>query len=160
MSDLQATATLQHVMAEAKGYAEAREHDYIGTEHMLLAIVASARASVARHILTELGADRTELASAIEGFMQPPAAPWGTTRTRSGIRPHATELPYTSRAGQALQHAIAIADTLEATAMSTGHILAGLLHDAKSPAGAVLTMHGVAYDDAVRILTTSHEREE
>ena len=160
MSNLQPTATLKHVMAEAKGYADAREHECVRTEHILLALLTPKLSGSAREILTTLGTDLTGLTGVAEEIMQPAAAPWGTTRARSGVRPHATELPYSTGAGAALMHAMTLATNMEATAMHTGHMLAGLLHDPKSPAGAGLTLHGVTYDDTVRILTTSPEKED
>ena len=155
MSDVNATETLQYVMAEAKKRAEARGHEYIGTEHILLAITLTSTAGSAHHLLAELGADPAAIETTVESIMQPTAAPWGTTRHRSGVRPAAVELPITRHAGAALQHAITLATSSSSPAMGTSHILAGLLHETKSPAASVLAAPGAGYDAVVRLLPNS-----
>ena len=159
MPEMKSTQALQDVIADAKMHAEQRGHDYLGPAHILLAMITSTRAPSAQHILTQLGADLPAIEATIEQLLQPAAPPWGTTRSRSGVRPHKTELPYTSRAAAALQHAIALATDHGAPAMGTGHMLLGLLHDPRSPAAVALHHHAITHDKALPHLTTDQEPE-
>src|SRR4051794_11424423 len=58
------TPRAQRALEQARREAQSRDHDYLGTEHLLLALLADER-GVAARVLAE-HADRDELRAAIE----------------------------------------------------------------------------------------------
>ena len=108
------TPTARRVLDQAALEARALRHDYVGTEHALLALV-SVDDGVAAEILAGLGVTRERLlaTSCIQ------TAP--DTETPQG------RLPMMPRYKQALEHTRRIADGLEARSADTEHLLAGVV---------------------------------
>jgi Clp amino terminal domain, pathogenicity island component len=115
---------------------EARDlgHDYIGTEHALLAL-ASAECGIASAVLRELGVTRERMLA-----------------TRC-MRADATErspqecLSVMPRLKQALEHGRRIADGLDARLADTEHLLAGIVAVTDSMAVEILRRLGVKVGD-------------
>jgi Clp amino terminal domain, pathogenicity island component len=118
---------------------EARElgHDYIGTEHALLALV-SAEQGVAAEVLAELGVTRERMLA--------------TSCMAPGPHPQQDCLSIMPRYKQALEHSRRIADGLEVRAADTEHLLAGLVSVRDSMAVEILRRLKVSDDDVRRTL--------
>jgi ATP-dependent Clp protease ATP-binding subunit ClpC len=123
--------------ALARAEAEARDlgHDHIGTEHLLLGLVATTGSSTAA-VLDDLGASlaaaRHKVAEAVgrSGAMgAPPEGP----------------LPLTARASRSLSRSRRFAHDRHADEISDGHLLLGVL-DVEGNAGQVLRGLGVDID--------------
>jgi Clp amino terminal domain, pathogenicity island component len=118
---------------------EARElgHDYVGTEHALVALVGT-EGSIAADVLSDLGVSRERILAT--SCMQP--------------RPHKPEppecMPVMPRLKQALEHSRRIADGLAAPVADTEHLLAGILAVPDSMAVEILR-RVKASPEAVRI---------
>ncbi len=108
----------------AREEARRFNHDFIGTEHVLLGLL---NLEEGRKILERLGVDcptiRTEVARLIG-------------RGPAHVVAHA--LPYTPRLRKALRLAAAAAETLKQPGMSLGHVLLGLVLEGDGAAGRVL----------------------
>jgi plasmid maintenance system antidote protein VapI len=120
---------------------EARElgHDYIGTEHALLALVSSGR-GVAAHVLSDLGVVRERMLA---------------TRCMSatpGMQPRQGCLSVMPRYKQALEHSRRIADRLGVHAADTEHLLAGIVAVSDSMAVEILRRLNVSADDVLGAL--------
>ncbi|MBO0728307.1 MAG: hypothetical protein J2P57_03545 [Acidimicrobiaceae bacterium] len=103
-------------------------HDHIGTEHLLLGLVAET-GSVASNVLIAKGAT---LAACREKVLDALAS--RTTRSRHGI---AEELPYTERALRALDRAGRQSLRMGSDIVHTQHVLLSVL-DVEGTAGQVL----------------------
>jgi hypothetical protein len=121
--------------------AEARElgHDYVGTEHALLALV-SARRGVAAEILANLGVTRERMLAT--SCMKPDP---GTASQQDC-------LPVMPRYKQALEHTRRIADGLETREADTEHLLAGIVAVRDSMAVEILRRLKVRGDDILGAL--------
>jgi hypothetical protein len=119
--------------------AEARElgHDYIGTEHALLALV-SAEQGVAAEVLAELGVTRERMLA--------------TSCMAPGPHPEQDCLSIMPRYKQALEHSRRIADGLKVRAADTEHLLAGLVSVRDSMAVEILRRLKISDDDVRRAL--------
>jgi len=129
------TANARKLMVRAREEALRFQHDYIGTEHMLLGAVAS-EGSVARVALTRLGIDIPRLRAAVEERVHP--------GSHDGMR----QLPFSRVAKRALEGSLETAQALGHEHIGTGHVLLGLLLAGKGTAAAVLTELGVTSDTA------------
>ena len=137
------TATARKVMVRARQEALRFQHDYIGTEHMLLGAVAS-EGSVALVALTRLGIDIPRLRAAVEERIHP------------GSHDGMVQLPFSRAAVRALEGSLEAAQALGHEHVGTGHVLLGLLLARKGTAAAVLTELGVT-SDALRPIVLDAE---
>ena len=115
-------------------------HDYIGTEHVLLGLIQSDAGELA-HLLRALGVDPTEIRPRVEQLVQP--APHSSTRRK---------LSFTPRAKRAIELAQQDADFLQQKCIEPEHLLVGLLREQEGVAGQVLFGLGVQLDAAVPCL--------
>jgi ATP-dependent Clp protease ATP-binding subunit ClpA len=151
------TLVVAECMNAAHRNAEELGREYIGTEHVLLAMIEN-EGSTALKVLHELGVDVAALKAGAESLVPPPAAPWGTTRKRSGVHPKKTEVAVTTKMQAAYQEAIASRADFGGT-VGTGQVLVGLF-DAKGPAGALMSHFGIKVEDARQVLRELYERDE
>ena len=108
------TPDVRRTLDSAGQEARALRHDYIGTEHVVLAL-ASAEGGVAAAVLQELGVTRDRiLASSCMG-----PGPTG--------RPLQECLPLMPRLKQALEHSRRVADGLDTRLADNEHLLAGIV---------------------------------
>jgi ATP-dependent Clp protease ATP-binding subunit ClpC len=114
-------------------------HEYLGTEHILLGLVKGAGRGV--EILKDLNVDLWKIRSEIERIIQS-----GSDFPTTGRLP----IPFTPRAKESLENALDEARLLNRKTVSTEHILLGLLRDTQSVANLVLTQSGVKIDDVRR----------
>ena len=124
----------REALMQAREEANRLGHSYVGTEHILLALV-DAPDDEAAAVVTELGLRPNRVRRDVEALV---------AHTRSTRSPD-EELPYTSRAKKALELAMSQARELRQRAVGTGHLLLGLIVEEKGIGAKVLAMHGVSY---------------
>nr|HPI98793.1 Clp protease N-terminal domain-containing protein [Synergistales bacterium] len=106
-------------------------HDVIGTEHILMGLVAEGE-GVAVQVLHNLGLDLEDLKSRIEEKV-------GTKPSK--MRP--VDLPLSPRAKRVLDLAIGEARNMKVNYVGTEHILLGLLAEGEGVAAQVLAFYGI-----------------
>ena len=112
--------------------AAALGHEYVGTEHILLALLHDGH-SAAACLLTKLGSDIGGIEAQIKAIVKP-----GTSTIPAG-----TGRPYTSRAMRVLELAMRCARDDNRAPVGTQHLLLGLVREGKGIAAQVLTQSGV-----------------
>ncbi|MDT8435275.1 MAG: ATP-dependent Clp protease ATP-binding subunit [Gemmatimonadota bacterium] len=130
------TDRVRKVLAMAREEAVRLQHDYVGTEHILLGLLREGE-GVAAEILRNLAADGEELLRLVEENVRP-----GTASTPIG------ELPYTTRAKKVLEYAIQESRELNHSYVGTEHLLLGLLREERGLGAKVLGELGVGKDEA------------
>ncbi len=145
----------RQALARAQGEARAREHGYLGTEHVLLGLLGAERGLAAR-ILSSLGVDRER--------PRPPLAErlmgQGATSPAIAAEPAAStdlDLPLTARTKQALDLAVKEAGKARSMYAETEHLLLGIVRVRDGVAARVLRDLRVD-EDAVRGLVARAER--
>jgi len=128
-----ASRILQTTTEEAARF----NHEYIGTEHILLALLHEGE-GVGTTVLRSLKAEPDRIREVIEGFLK---------KGKVASKP-AHNLPYTTRAKKVLELALDQAKTLEHEYVGSGDLLLGLIVEGKGIAGQVLTHLGVTYENA------------
>ena len=127
------TDRARKVMQLAQGEARRFNHEYIGTEHILLGLVKEG-SGVAAHVLNNLDVDLRKIRLEVEKIVQ--AGPDMITLGK---------LPQTPRARAVIERAVQAAVDLQHSYVGTEHLLLGLIQDGESVAGAVLTMLGLDF---------------
>lgn len=125
------------LMRLAEKEARHVNHEYVGTEHVLLALLRD-QAGVATRILRKLGVDPDDVRAQVEGIVEPGLSP-----------PPAARLPTTPRVKRAIEFAIEEARRLNHKHVAVEHLLLGLLREGEGVAALVLQQWGVRLD-AVR----------
>ena len=132
------TDRVRKVLAMAREEAIRLQHDYVGTEHILLGLIREGE-GVAAAVLTNLSVDLEQVQERVEESVR---------RGKATIA--LGELPYTSRAKKVLEFAMAEARELNHSYVGTEHLLLGLLREEKGIAAEVLGQLGVSLEDARR----------
>jgi ATP-dependent Clp protease ATP-binding subunit ClpA len=115
----------RHVVVSAQEEARELDHNYIGTEHLLLGLLATSD-SVASVSLTALGYSRDEVRGAVEAMI-------GRGKTAPG-----EHLPFTPRAKKVLELSLREALQLKHNYIGTEHILLGLVREGEGVAAQIL----------------------
>ncbi|MEO5590331.1 MAG: Clp protease N-terminal domain-containing protein [Gemmatimonadaceae bacterium] len=135
---------------EAAGIEAARlGHEYIGTEHLLLAALG-AEDGEPPPIFRDLNIDPHRILNLIESVI-PAGAPGNT--------PPGSALPFTTRAGRALDLAMTEAVAMGHDIMSTEHLILGLVLERGGIAAQVLNHAGLT-ERAIRTQMPSAARDE
>ena len=138
------TERARKVLTLAQEEAQRLNHNYIGTEHILLGLVRESE-GVAVKVLTNLGADPDKVRGAVEFIIG------RGERTVSG------EIGLTPRAKRVIELAVDEARRLNHNYIGTEHLLLGLLREAEGAASSVLESLGVNLDktraETLRILS-------
>ncbi|MDQ6768360.1 MAG: hypothetical protein M3Z54_00030 [Gemmatimonadota bacterium] len=121
-------------LIKARQEARARHHEYVGTEHLLLGLLAEEDALVV-DVLENLGSKPIELQSAVEQMI--------TVGQPTG-RPPAPDLPYTPRARVVLDQAISAAHEFGDGYVGIQHLLLGLIREQHSVAARAMTEAGLS----------------
>ena len=130
------TERVRKVLSMARQEAIRLQHDYVGTEHILLGLIREGE-GVAAHVLGNLGVDLDQVHERV------------TESVRQGKATIALgELPYTSPAKKVLEFAMSEARELNHSYVGTEHLLLGLLRESKGIAAQVLNSLGVSVEDA------------
>src|SRR3989339_729685 len=129
------TERAQKVILIAQEEAKRLNHDYVGTEHLLLGLVALGE-GVAAQVLANLGIDLRKLRNEIEKVV-------GTGDNIMLLG----EIPFSPRAKKVLELAVDEAGTMGHYYVGTEHLLLGLLKEEEGIAARVLENLGVKIED-------------
>ena len=124
----------QKVMKLAELEARRFNHEYIGTEHVLLALVKDDSGFTAG-VLKNLGLDPHEVVAKIDATIKPGPCPVVAGR-----------LPVTPPFKRVVEHAIENARNLKHPRVEVPHLLLGLIHDDQTVAAIVLKNSGVTLE--------------
>jgi ATP-dependent Clp protease ATP-binding subunit ClpA len=124
------------VMALANTEAQRFQHQYIGTEHILLGLVKEGR-GVGASVLKQLKVDLRQIRLEVEKLIRPGPDEDATAR-----------LPQTPRAKHVIEYAIEEARMLGHNYVGTEHLLLGLLREQDGVAGRVLKNLGLNLESA------------
>ena len=130
------TDRVRKVLAMAREEAIRLQHDYVGTEHILLGLIREGE-GVAAAVLTNLNVDLDAVHEGVEESVRK-----GKATIALG------ELPYTSRAKKVLEYAMAEAREMNHSYVGTEHLLLGLLREEKGIAAQVLNSMNVSLEEA------------
>jgi len=125
------TERARKVIILAKEEARRFNHDYIGTEHILLGLIREGE-GVAAAVLQKLGVSLENIRLEIEKLVQP-----GPTTQIIG------DIPFTPRAKKALELAAEEARALGHNYIGTEHLLLGLIREGEGIASQVLLNLGL-----------------
>jgi len=120
----------RRVLSLAQEEAQRFNHNYIGTEHILLGIARETEGLAAR-VLGNLGVDLNKVRSAVEFIIG------------RGERPAQGEIGLTPRAKKVVELAVDEARRMSHTYIGTEHVLIGLLREGEGVAAGVLESLGV-----------------
>ena len=120
------TERVRKVMYLAREEAGRLQHDYIGTEHLLLGIVREGE-GIAATVLNNLGLDLDQIRQAVENMV-----------SGSGGTLTIGEIPFTPRAKRVLELAVEEARLLGHNYVGTEHLLLGLIREGEGVAARVL----------------------
>jgi len=130
----QFTDRARKVMALANQQAQRFSHEYIGAEHILLALVVEG-AGVGACVLRNLNVDLDKVVAEVEKHLKRNPDP-----SRSG------KLPQTPEAKKVVLYAIEEARSLGHSHVGTEHVLLGLLRDPETIATQILIQFGLELD--------------
>ncbi|MDT8286540.1 MAG: ATP-dependent Clp protease ATP-binding subunit [Elusimicrobiales bacterium] len=120
------TERAQRVILIAQEEAKRLNHDYVGTEHILLGLIALGE-GVAAQVLSNIGVDLRKVRAEIEKIVG-----IGDNMMLLG------EIPFTPRAKKVLEFAVSEASDMKHTYIGTEHILLGLIREEEGVAARVL----------------------
>jgi len=125
------TDRVRKVIYFARDEASRLQHDYIGTEHLLLGIVREGE-GIAAKVLSKMDLDFEQIQQAVENMVK-----------SSGGTLTIGEIPFTPRAKRVLELAIEEARLLGHNYVGTEHLLLGLIREGEGVAAQVLSELGV-----------------
>lgn len=128
------TERAQRVILIAQEEAKRLNHDYVGTEHLLLGLIALGE-GVAAQVLANLGVDLRRVRGEIEKIV-------GTGDNVMLLG----EIPFTPRAKKVLELAVEEAQNMGHNYVGTEHLLLGLIREEEGVAARVLENLGVRLD--------------
>ena len=131
------TDRVRQVLRRAREVALEMHHEYVGTEHLAIA-VALEPDGPATAVLETLGAHRDDVVARVRGAITP-----GNPERRAG-----PDLPYTSRAKKVLELTMAEARLLHHDYVGTEHLLLGILAEQTGIGAQVLASMGVVLERA------------
>src|SRR6266571_3943593 len=129
------TDRARKVMQLANQEAQRLNHEYIGTEHILLGLVKEG-SGVAANVLKNLDIDLRKIRLEIEKIVQS-----GPDMVTMG------KLPQTPRAKKVIEYSIEEARNLNHNYVGTEHLLLGLLREQEGVAAQVLMNLGLKLED-------------
>jgi ATP-dependent Clp protease ATP-binding subunit ClpA len=144
------TDRARRVVVLAQEEARMLEHDYIGTEHLLLALIHEGE-GVAAQALRVLDVDLDTLRREVEALVG------------RGQQPTPGHIPFTPRAKKVLELALRESVQLGHAYIGTEHLLLGLVREGEGPAAQVLQQRGVELNtvrqEVIRLLHGHQVRE-
>ena len=129
------TDRAKKVMNLARQEAQRLNHEYLGTEHVLLGLVQEG-SGVAANVLKNMGVDLTRIRAEVEKLVKS-----GPSMVTMG------QLPFTPRAKKVLELSMEEAHNLGHNYIGTEHLLLGLIKENEGIAAKVLTNLGVKLED-------------
>jgi excisionase family DNA binding protein len=144
------TKRARRVLTLAQEEARSFQHNYIGTEHLLLGLVREGE-GIAAQVLRNLGVEVNQVRSAVEAIIG------------RGDRIVHGEVGFTPRAKKVIELAVEEARRLNHRFIGTEHLLLGLIREGEGIGAGVLESLGVRLDQArtevLRVLR-QHQQEE
>ena len=131
----------RQVLENAREEARRLKHEYVGTEHMLLALLHE-RTGIGSEVLDNLHVDRSAIQQGIEQ----------TVHVGTSERAPA-DIPYTTRAKRALEYSMSEATELKHDYVGNEHLLLGLLREGSGIAAQYLIHVGGITTDRARAET-------
>ena len=132
-------------MQLANQEAQRRNHEYIGTEHILLGLIKKG-SGVAAVVLRNLDIDLQKASQGVDKLVLN-----GPDMVITG------KLPQAPRAKKVIEYAVEEANNLNHAYVGDGHLLLGLLREQEGVAGHVLINAGLRLqevrDEVIRLLT-------
>jgi len=127
------TNRVRSALIKARDEAHRRNHPYVGTEHLLLGLLAEDDTLV-MDVLENLGVKPLDVQTTINQMVDdgPPAA-----------KSRMLDLPYTSRARVVLDQAIGVAHEFGDGYVGTQHLLLGLIRERHGMGAKALTVAGL-----------------
>src|SRR5258706_1078036 len=146
------TKRARHVLTLAQEEARSFQHNYIGTEHLLLGLVREGE-GVAAQVLNNMGVEVNQVRSAVEAIIG------------RGDRIVHGEVGFTPRAKKVIELAVDEARRLNHRFIGTEHLLLGLIREGEGIGAGVLESLGVRLDQArteveVLLVLRQHKQEE
>jgi hypothetical protein len=139
------TPRAHQALSEAKHAAEALQHNFMGTEHLLLGVLA-VEEGVGAQVLRDFGVAADDVKRRVEALVGP------------GPKAVVNQFPFTPRSKKALELALRHALNLGQSYIGTEHILLGILEVREGIAARVLEGMGVtrarAEDQTISILVS------
>ncbi len=129
------TDRAKKVMNLARQEAQRFNHEYLGTEHILLGLVQEG-SGVAANVLRQMTIDLNKIRSEVEKLVKT-----GPSMVTMG------QLPFTPRAKKVLELSMEEASNLGHNYIGTEHLLLGLIKENEGIAAKVLTNLGVKLED-------------
>jgi ATP-dependent Clp protease ATP-binding subunit ClpC len=129
------TDRAKKVMNLARQEAQRFNHEYLGTEHILLGLVQEG-SGVAANVLKNMGIDLAKIRSEVEKIVKT-----GPSMVTMG------QLPFTPRAKKVLELSMEEAGNLGHNYIGTEHLLLGLIKENEGIAAQVLINLGVKLED-------------
>jgi len=129
------TDRARRVMGLARQEAQRFNHEYIGTEHILLGLIQEG-SGVAANVLRNLDIDLDKIRREVEKIVQS-----GPSMVTMG------QLPFTPRAKKVLELAVEEASNLGHNYIGTEHLLLGLIRENEGVAAQVLLNLGLKLED-------------
>lgn len=128
------TDRAHRVMQLAQEEAQRLQHNYIGTEHLLLGLLRE-REGVAGKVLTSMGVDLDQARQAVEGIVD------------RGDHLVSGEIRLTPRAKKVVELAVDEARRLHHHFLGTEHLLLGLLREGEGIGAGVLESFGISLQE-------------
>ena len=125
------TDRARKVIALANQEAQRFNHEFVGTEHLLLGLVNEGT-GVGANVLKNLGVDLDKARAAVEGIEKP-----GPAMASRG------KLPQTPRGKKVVEYAIQEAKALDHNYVGTEHLLLGLVRESEGVAAQALMNMGL-----------------
>jgi ATP-dependent Clp protease ATP-binding subunit ClpC len=129
------TERARRVLTAAQEEAQHLNHNYIGTEHILLGLIREEE-GVAAKVLVNMGVTLSKVRSAVEYIIG------------RGEKATTGEIGLTPRAKRVIELAIDEARRLGHNYIGTEHLLLGLLHEGEGVAAGVLESFGITLEQA------------
>jgi ATP-dependent Clp protease ATP-binding subunit ClpC len=137
------------VMIQAEAEASRLNHDYLGTEHIVLGLTRGTGDAIV--ILKMLNVGLRDIRREVEEIV-----PSSARAVETG------DVPFTPRAKKALENALEEARHLNCKTVGSEHILLGLLQDRSTIAYQILTMLGLDVEqvrEKARVLARDRTKE-
>jgi ATP-dependent Clp protease ATP-binding subunit ClpC len=127
------TERVKKVMALAREESQRMGHDYVGTEHLLLGLIKEGE-GLAIAALTSLGLDPETIKQSVEDAV-----------AQTGGQMLMGQAPFTPKAKEILERAMAEAKEMKVQYVGTEHLLLALVKDRENVAAQILSALGADY---------------
>ncbi len=145
------TKRARHVLVLAQEEAQRFQHNYIGTEHLLLGLLREEE-GVAAQVLTNLGIEADQIRHAVEAIIG------------RGERIVLGEMALTPRTKKVFEFAVDEAQRLNHRFIGTEHLLLGLIHEGEGIAAGILKSFGLQLEqvrtETLRVLRQQQQAQE